>query len=180
MPLPVTFVAILAAITLAMPAHAQEVFGGAYRHAVDTPLTLHTGEGGADISAGYRFPRIEALGVIGKPAPYVIAAINTSGDTSFAGAGLSWSIGKGPVYVRPGIGIVVHDGPTNRLTPGYPRDTGLGSKVLFEPEFGVGYRFSPHFSAEASWLHVSHAQLFKSGQNPGIDMIGVRLNWRVR
>ena len=47
----------------------------------------------------------------------MIASINSSGDTSFAGAGLSTTIDKGPVYVRPAIGVVVHDGPGLRVDP---------------------------------------------------------------
>jgi hypothetical protein len=30
-------------------------------------------------------------------------------------------------------------------------------------------------SIEASWVHISHARLFNSRQNPGIDMMGLRL-----
>jgi hypothetical protein len=60
--------AALAALA-ASPARADEVFLGAYAHAVDTPLTLRTDEGGADVEAGYRFARIAALGFLGTPAP---------------------------------------------------------------------------------------------------------------
>ena len=35
-----------------------------------------------------------------------VGSLNTRGDTSFAGAGVAWTIGEGPVYVRPGIGLV--------------------------------------------------------------------------
>jgi hypothetical protein len=51
--------------------------------------------------------------------------------------------------------------------------------VLFEPEIGVGVEVTERMSVEASWVHMSHATLF-SGQNPGIDNIGVRLNYRFR
>jgi hypothetical protein len=175
----------LAALTTPMllaasPAGAQEAFVGVYAHGVDTPFTLYTGEGGADIAAGYRFAPIEGLSAIGSPAPYVIASVNTDGDTSFAGGGLSWSIGKGPVYVRPAIGLVVHDGPSRRFDAVRLRQTDLGSRVLFEPEIGIGYRINDRVSAEASWMHVSHARLFNGGQNPGLDMIGLRLNVATR
>ena len=81
----------LAAISAATPtrANAQEVFGGVYAHAVDTPFTLETTESGSvDIAAGVRFGGIEALDFIGSPEPYVVGNLNTSGDTSFAGVGL--------------------------------------------------------------------------------------------
>ncbi|MEZ5742203.1 MAG: acyloxyacyl hydrolase [Sphingomonadaceae bacterium] len=171
--------ASLAFAMLATPAAAQEVFAGVYDHGVDTPFTLKTGEGGADIAAGYRFAPVEALGAIGKPEPYLVASVNTTGDTSFAAVGLSWTIGKGPVYLRPGIGLAIHDGPSRRFNPVTGRETDLGSRVLFEPEIGLGYRINERLSAEAHWMHVSHAQLLNSGQNPGLDMIGLRLNYRL-
>lgn len=173
---------LVAAVTLCTlawcgPASAQEVFAGVYAHEVDTPFTLHTGESGADIAAGYRFGRLKALRLIGSPAPYVIASVNTAGDTSFAGAGLSWTIGKGPVYVRPAVGLVAHDGPSLRVVGG--RHTELGSRVLFEPEIALGYRLDERLSLEASWMHISQGRVFNSKQNPGIDMIGARLNLRL-
>ncbi len=51
----------------------------------------------------------------------------------------------------------------------------FGSRVLFEPELAVGTQLNDRMTIEASWVHMSHAQLF-SGQNPGIDNLGVRLN----
>lgn len=172
--------AALSAALSAASASAQELFGGVYVHAVDTPFTLDTGERGADIEAGYRFAPIEGLAAIGKPSPYVIASLNTAGGTSFAGAGLNWKIGKGRVYVRPGIGLVVNDGPSHRVDPATGYRTDLGSRVLFEPELAIGTRLTPRLGIEASWVHVSHARLFNREQNPGIDMIGLRLTYAVR
>jgi hypothetical protein len=162
------------------PAAAQEVFAGAYAHAVDTPFTLETREGGADVAIGYRFAPVAQLGAIGRPAPYVLASINLAGDTSFVGGGLSWRIGRGRFYLRPAIGLVVHDGPDRRVDRRTGQRTDLGSRVLFEPELGIGLRASERFSIEASWMHVSHARLFNRGQNPGIDLIGLRLSWKTR
>ena len=169
----------IAAIFTAAPLAAQEVFGGVYAHGVDTPFTFDTGEGGVDLAAGVRFGGIEALSAIGSPEPYVLGSLNTRGDTSFAGAGLAWTIGKGPVYVRPGIGLVVHDGPELRVNYATGKRTDLGSRVLFEPEIGVGYRLNERASVEAHWMHISQGQIFDSQQNPGIDMIGARVNWRL-
>ena len=169
----------LAFAAIAVPASADEVFAGAYLHAVDTPFTLPTGEGGADLELGYRFGRQDALKFIGKPAPYLIASVNTQGDTSFAGAGLSWKIGKGPVYLRPGIGLVVQDGPRLRVGANGER-TDLGSPVLFEPEIAVGTKLTDKVSLEASWVHISHARLFNAHQNPGIDMMGLRLAFALK
>ncbi|WP_305097324.1 acyloxyacyl hydrolase [Croceibacterium aestuarii] len=169
--------AALAAWTV--PAHAGEVFAGAYVHGVDTPFTLDTPESGTDVELGYRFDPIEGLRAIGKPSPYLFASVNTGGDTSFAGAGLAWKVEKGRFYIRPGIGFVVQDGPRSRIDPLSGKHTELGSRVLFEPELALGTKLSEQLSVEASWVHISHARLFNARQNPGVDMMGVRLNWRL-
>ena len=59
-----------ASVMIAIPtAHADEVFVWLYAHAVDTPLTLRTDEGGADVELGYRFEPLEQLRFLGKPSP---------------------------------------------------------------------------------------------------------------
>ncbi len=170
----------LAAIAAAQaaPACADELFAGVYAHAVDTPLSFDTGEDGADFQFGYRFDRIDALSLLGKPAPYVLGSINTRGDTSFAGAGLSWTLGGGPIYARPEIGVIVHNGPRLRIAPDGTH-TELGSRVLFAPGLGVGAQVAPQLSLEASWVHISQGRVFDRRQNPGIDMWGARLNWKL-
>ena len=169
--------ALLTAV--AIPARAQEVFAGLYAHCIDTPLTLYTGEEGLDMALGYRFAPVEALRAVGAPAPYVIGSLNSAGDTSFAGAGLSWTIGDGPFYLRPALGVVVHEGPQRRVDALRGERTDLGSRVLFEPEVGIGYRLSERVAVEASWMHISHARLFNRHQNPGVDMIGARVSLRL-
>ena len=172
---------LLAAGTLAAvaatPAAAQEAFGGVYAHDVDTPLNLRGIEPGVDFQVGLRGGRIRGLGFIGAPSPYAFAALNSNGDAHYAAAGVSWKIG-GKLYLRPGLGLAVHTGPIHP-DPAEPRRS-FGSRVLIEPELGLGYQFGKRLSAEASWVHMSHAGLFNSRQNPGIDNIGVRLNFRFR
>jgi len=172
--------AALAAFGVAPAARAQEAFAGVYAHGVDTPLTLHTGEKGIDLVLGCRLPSIEALRAIGRPAPYLIGSLNARGDTSFAGAGVSWTFGKGRVFVRPAVALVVHDGPAYRVDQQTEQRTDLGSRVLFEPELAIGYRLNEATAIEASWMHVSQGRLFNSQQNPGIDMMGLRLTRRLR
>ena len=107
------------------------------------------------------------------PQPYVFAAVNTAGETHYAAAGLAFKFGD-KLFIRPGLGIAVHSGSTRDFTrPGSDR-IDFGSRILFEPELGVGVRISERATLEASWVHMSHAQLF-SAQNPGIDNIGARL-----
>jgi lipid A 3-O-deacylase len=163
----------------AAPAHAGEVFGGLYAHAVDTPFTFETGEEGIDIQIGARTEPIQALAFIGKPSAQAFGSLNTAGDTSFVAAGLSWAVDLGRIYVRPGIGLALHDAPSRRVDPETRLRTDLGSRVLFAPEIAIGTSVSQKVSLELSWVHVSNAQLFNSEQNPGIDMIGLRLNLRL-
>ncbi|QJU57939.1 acyloxyacyl hydrolase [Sphingomonas sp. AP4-R1] len=158
----------------AMPAQATDLFGGLYKHDVNIfAKKLH--EGGADIEAGIRGDAISALGFVGGPAPYAFVSVNTDGGTNFAAAGLSWTFG-GPIYVRPGIGIAVHDGPLRRYRGTDRID--LGSRVLFKPELAIGWQVAPRWSVEASLTHLSHAQIF-SHQNPGVDMAGIRVNFHL-
>ena len=109
----------------------------------------------------------------------MIASLNTAATPRSPAPGLGWTIGKGPVYLRPAIGVVVHDGPGLRVDPVTHIRTDLGSRVLFEPEIALGYRLDERFSLEASWMHISQGRLFNGEQNPGIDMVGARLNYRL-
>ena len=158
-------------------AQSADIFVGVLSHDVDTPVTIGGFERGADLQVGWRGDRIGALSVIGSPSPYLFGSLSTSGATNFAAAGLNWRIG-GKLYVRPGIGLAVHDRKSLIVgEDGFRRD--LGARVLFEPEIGVGYQISDGVSLEATWVHISQAQLL-SGQNPGMDSIGARLNYRFR
>jgi len=164
------------ALLAAAPAHAGEVFAGLHRHAVNTPLSLNSAEeSGVDLSLGYRFDGIAGT----RLQPYVFGALNSRGDTSYAAAGLSYRLGLGQrLYVRPGVGLAIHNGSGRDFeVPGNDRIE-FGSRVLFEPELAVGLQATERLGVEASWVHLSHAQLFGK-QNPGIDNIGVRLNWRL-
>ncbi|MEO6580814.1 MAG: acyloxyacyl hydrolase, partial [Sphingomicrobium sp.] len=141
---------------------------------VDTPLSLGgSPEGGIDVQLGYRGdPMISVL----RLEPYIFGAVNTAGDTSYAAVGLSRKFGD-RFYVRPGIGLAVHTGSAaNRDNP-FNDKIEFGSRILFEPELGIGARISERMTIEASWVHLSHAQLF-GRQNPGIDNIGARLNFK--
>ena len=161
---------ILAALFAAAPAHAAELFGGVYKHAVPSPFSLEGGrEKGIDLQLGFRGGRLfPGLGL----QPYAFGAFNTAGDTSYAAAGLSWRFGK-TLFVRPGLGLAIHDGSAAKFDD--PDTIALGSRILFEPELGVGYQLNDRASLEAHWVHLSHATLFSS-QNPGMDNIGARVN----
>jgi hypothetical protein len=157
-------------LVAAAPAEAGEVFGGVYAHDVKLPTDTSGVESGADLMLGYRG------GNIGRTPlqPYVFGALNTAGDTSYAAVGLSAKFGRS-VYFRPGLGIAIHNGSAKKFQDLSNDEIEFGSRVLFEPEVAVGAQVNSRLSIEASWVHMSHAQLF-GRQNPGIDNLGVRVN----
>jgi hypothetical protein len=162
---------LLLGLCAAAPARADALFGGVYAHDADI-VTASGIERGADLELGWRGPKI--LRALGGPRPYAFVSINSAGATHFAATGISWRIGN-PFYLRPGFGIAVHTGPDR---PSATR-LRLGSRLLFEPEIGIGLRLAPRVSVEASWVHLSHGQLF-GRQNPGLDTLGLRFNYRFR
>lgn len=166
-------VTIAAACLWPSPALADELFGGLYIHDVESPLTLGGVEKGVDFQLGYRF------GQIGRTPlqPYVFGALNSAGETHYAAAGMSAKLGK-RLFIRPAIGLGLHTGDDRDFDDPFDDDVEFGSRLLFVPEVAVGFQVDEKFSVEASLVHLSHGQLF-GDQNPGIDNVGVRLNWKL-
>jgi hypothetical protein len=165
--------AMLVAVALPTAAHAGEVFAGLHVHDVKTPLDASGIESGVDFSLGYRGGDIGHL-LGAQLQPYIFGAVNSAGNTDYAAAGVEakFQLG-GNFYFRPGIGIAIHNGSAGKY---YRTDKiAFGSRVLFEPEIALGTNVSRRFSIEASWVHMSHGQLFGK-ENPGIDNLGMRLN----
>lgn len=163
--------ALIAAILTAAgsPAAATDIFGGIYKHDVKLPTDLSGVESGFDFQLGWRGGRIGPTPL----QPYAFAALNSAGDTSYAAVGLSAKFGSS-LFIRPGLGLAIHTGSArDYLIPGSNRIQ-FGSRILFEPELGIGMQIAPRITAEASWIHMSHAQLFAK-QNPGIDNLGLRV-----
>ncbi|HVL78442.1 MAG TPA: acyloxyacyl hydrolase [Sphingomicrobium sp.] len=162
-------IALAGACLASAPAAAGEIFGGVYVHDVDTPLSRSGIEGGLDLQLGWRGGRIA-----GTPLqPYIYGSAHTKGRTHFAAAGLSARFGD-QFFIRPGVGLAVHSGSARKFQDPTNDRIDFGNRILFAPELGVGARIGPRTSLEASWVHLSHAQLF-GRQNPGMDSIGMRL-----
>lgn len=188
----------LLAFGSAGPAAAQEVFAGVFEHDVEfIGETLGIGaagkEDGIDFQVGGRTAKLDALRVIGRPKAYGFVSLNSEDQSNFASVGLAWTFDFGPsrrFYLQPGIGIAYTDGedelPDFR-EPGITQEEALrraalrderiefGSKVLFEPELSLGYRFTDRLAAELAYTHLSNGQIFAQGQNDGLDDVGVRL-----
>lgn len=169
-------IALLFSAAVAMlasaPAAAAELFGGLFVHDVKTPLDLSGIEPGLDVQLGYRARRFKGTVL----QPYVVGAVNSRGETSFAAAGISARFGR-RFYVRPGLGLAIHNGSAEKFQ--LADRVAFGSRILFEPELGIGADLNDRLSIEASLVHLSHARIFNRGQNPGIDNLGVRLNFKL-
>lgn len=163
---------LFACLAVSSPASAGELFGGFYFHDIDSPLTKSGIEEGVDVQLGYRWDRIGRTPL----QPYLFGAVNTAGETHYAVAGLSAKFGK-RFYVRPGLGIAIHSGDNQGFEDPSDDNVEFGTSVLFAPEVAVGLSINERASVEASLVHLSHAQIF-GGQNPGIDNVGIRFNWK--
>ncbi len=163
----------LVAAVVPSAAGASEIFGGVYVHDVDTPLSQSGVEDGADLMLGWRGGTIG-----GTPLqPYLFGTLNTAGEHSYAAAGLSARFGD-RIFVRPGLALAVHTGSARDFEDPDNGEIDFGSRVLFAPEIAVGASIGPRASIEASWIHMSHGQLF-GRQNPGTDHFGLRLSYRL-
>src|SRR3546814_6808296 len=90
---PVAATFTLAALVMSSPAHAEELWVGVYAHDV-TPISATEFESGVDVQLGWRGKAFEALGSIGRPAPYAFVGVNAGSGTDYAAAGLSWRWGS--------------------------------------------------------------------------------------
>ena len=183
--------ALAAALALASsPALAGQAFAGLYSHDISDHISLGGYEHGAQVVAGVRTAPVEELPWLFSPRVHLLAGVNTAGGTNYLAAGFSWRFwfGQSRFYFEPGIGAAIH---TGRVRLPSPYETGisfaeatkryndwqtrldLGSRVLFEPEWSLGWKATDRFSVELSWIHMSHAQL-AGPQNPGMGDFGLR------
>ena len=169
--------ALLASLVCAGSAFASEVYGGLSSHGVNWGITSCCYEPGPDIQFGLTSAPLKAVSRYGDFRVYGLGSVNTRGGVSFGAVGLGWRWHfGGRFYLQPGLGGAVQSGDT----AGYqktPNKLYLGSRFLFEPEGTLGYEISPKWAVEASWTHISHAQL-AGPQNPGLDNLGGRLVYR--
>lgn len=167
------FLAVITALLWAAPAHADEIFGGIYVHDLNSPLSKSDIEDGFDLHLGWRGEPLTKL----KIEPHAFVSVNSSGDTHYATVGISRKFGD-RIYIRPGAGIAVHTGSAGNFQNTANDKIEFGSRFLFVPELGIGARVNSRLTVEASLVHLSHGQIFGK-QNPGLDTIGVRLNYKL-
>ncbi len=143
-------------------------------------------EPGQNINGEIQFTSPDFLDIIWSPKPYVMASLNTQGDTSFGGAGLHWSFPfAGSWAFEPSFGYVIHDGELESPFPqGDPRSDAfaeehvfLGSRDLFRTTFGLHHEINDTWGVELLYEHLSHGQVLGNGRNQGLDNIGVRVSY---
>jgi lipid A 3-O-deacylase len=124
---------------------------------------------------------------LGSPEPYLLAAPNLGGETSFAAAGLEWRWRVGEHWaVEPSIGYALHDGEIDDPYPGgspeaaqFQADHVLyGSRDLFRLSVGVSRELAPGWEAQLLATHYSHGQILGSGRNQGVDQLALRVGRR--
>jgi hypothetical protein len=159
------------------PASAGEAFVGIFAHNVDLPTTIGSPEGGVDIQFGVRSRPLGTAFGAGELRAYAFGSVNDGSGLDFAAAGAALRLPVGAAfYVQPALGLAVHNGPGGRFSRGSDR-LYLGSRVVFAPEIALGWQTGDRVAIEAGFVHLSHARL-GSGQNPGMDDLGIRLVYR--
>ena len=180
-----------AAITLPLAAEAQlieEVRAGVLQHNICvTDCKNADKEDGPTIEGELVFASPDVFRYILQPRPYVIASVNTAGDTSYGGVGLlwNWDFADGWSF-EPSLGYIIHDGETSNPFPnGSPEAEAfanenvlLGSEDLFRTGFALNRDFGENWGGQLIFEHLSHGQILGDGRNQGMDSAGVRLYWR--
>ncbi len=173
-------VGAFAVASTAGSAASQEIIAGAFAHDVNIGVSGRSREAGVDDELGLRTAPWLDAGPWGTLRGYVLGSVNDSGGLDFAAAGLSWRW-RPPrpiprrLYLQLSLGGAAQDGDADPFQRS-PDRLDLGSRFLFEPEAMVGWSFSPRWSAELGWVHISNAGIAR--HNPGMDDLGARLVYR--
>lgn len=181
------FSAALAAAPAAS-AGVDEIHAGVMAHNICvTDCKNANKEDGPNVEFQVSFDSPSFLSWAGSPQPYLLASINTAGETSFGGAGLEWRWNFADGWaLEPGVGYVVHDGETTNPYPnGSPEAAAfaeehvlLGSEDLFRTSIGLTRDFEGPWEAQIFFMHLSHGQILGDGRNQGLDQIGVRFGYQ--
>jgi lipid A 3-O-deacylase len=164
--------------TLAAPLWSQYEFRlGAFAHGVGF-LGPGFEQGSVDLNAEFLLPRLplwqDSFWSFLSPRPQIGGMLNLDGKTSYAFAGVVWTLDLTPNwFFEPMFGGAIHDG---ELTA--PRGSGrlsLGCSPLFHTGASIGYHLSGNWDVMLTWDHISNAGL--CGSNPGINDFGVKIGY---
>ena len=144
-------------------------------------------EDGPNIHGEVVFESPDFLSILASPEPYLIASVNTAGNTSFGGFGVNWDFEIADGWaIEPGLGYVIHNGETaNPFPNGSPEAAAfasenvlLGSEDLFRTSLSLTRDLNTNWRVQLHYEHLSHGQILGDGRNQGMDSVGVRLGYR--
>lgn len=183
----------LAICVTALPAmaHAQiieEARVGVLAHNICVTDCKNAGkEDGPNVEGELVFASPDALSFAFSPRPFIVGSANTTGATSFAGAGLMWNFefARGWAF-EPSLSYVIHDGEIESPFPqGSPESEAfaqdnvfLGSRDLFRTGLAINRDFGESWGGQLIFEHLSHGQILGNGRNQGMDSAGVRIYYR--
>jgi lipid A 3-O-deacylase len=109
------------------------------------------------------------------PRPHIGGSVNFDGRTSFAYAGLSWTIDITPnLFVEGSFGGAIHNGKDHPVSE-LDRHQALGCSPLFRESGSVGVRLSANWSVMATVEHLSNAGA--CSENRGLTNVGARVGY---
>ena len=109
------------------------------------------------------------------PRPHFGGSLNLGGRTSYAYAGVTWSVDVTPrVFVEGSLGGGVHDGKSHALVPS-PTRPAIGCSPVFREAGSVGVRLSGQWSLVATVEHLSDAR--SCAQDRGLTNVGARFGY---
>ncbi|MAP96299.1 MAG: hypothetical protein CMK07_15245 [Ponticaulis sp.] len=178
----------LAGIGTANAGVVEEVRAGVTAHNICVANCKNADkEDGPNVAGEIMFKSPDFLSWAFSPNPYVMASVNTAGETSFGGFGLEWQYEFGDGWaIEPGLGYVIHNGEVNNPYPnGTPEAAAFfeehvlfGSEDLFRTSLSLSKYFSDDWGVQLMFEHLSHGQILGEGRNQGIDNLGVRVMYR--
>jgi lipid A 3-O-deacylase len=179
-----------AALMLAPAAEAgvDEVHVGVMQHNICVTNCKNADkEDGPNVEFQVSFDSPGFLSWAASPQPYIMASVNTAGETSFGGVGLEWRWNFADNWaLEPGVGIVAQDGEVdNPFANGTPEAAAfaeehvlLGNEVLFRTSIGLTYNFEGPWEVQGFFEHLSHGQILANGRNQGLDEVGIRFGYQ--
>ena len=117
-------------------------------------------------------PLFTVLG--GDFAPFAGATWAPGDNVDKLYGGLAWEFRLDTLFLRAGVGGVVHNGKVNSPTSFGTRRQ-FGSRVLFHVPVEIGVRVAERTRVSLYFDHMSNAKF--SDFNPGMDSLGIRVGW---
>lgn len=155
------------------PSFISEIRAGVFAHDPGSPEA-----GGADINGEILFAKpwvaADPFWNAFIPRIHVGGTVSTTGMTSFAYAGLTWTVDvwRG-LFVEASFGGAVNNGATGTYVP--DDRSAVGCNTSFRESGSIGYRFTPNWSVMATVEHMSNAGL--CDENRGVTNFGIRLGY---